>query len=324
MHIAILAYDGISPYLLSTPVMVFGEPFALSSDRLSVCASQARLRSAEGLTLEVPCDLARARDADLVILPGWRNPQDSVDPEILDVLSQAADRGAVVVGLCLGAFGLAEAGLLAGKRATTHWQHAARLAERFKDVCVDSDALFIDEGHIVTSAGLAAGLDCCLHVLGRMRGVTEANRVARHLVAAPQRQGEQPQLLKQAVPASSTAKRLSDALEALRNAPEQKPSLNHLAEQVGLSRRSLTRHIRERTGGSLQDWMRHIRVAKAQEEMVRGTFGLDRVALLSGFSDSQALRAAFKATLGMTPSQWIARQRFAMEHQNGRGPGLVD
>lgn len=316
MHIAVLAYDGISAYLLSTPVMVFGAPFAAPGDRLSICATHARLRSAGGLTLEVSSDLTQASDADIVILPGWRDSQEPVDPDIVDVLSQAATRGAVVVGLCLGAFGLAEAGLLAGKRATTHWQHAFRLAERFKDVQVDSDALFIDEGQVVTSAGLAAGLDCCLYVLGRMRGVTEANRVARHLVAAPQRHGEQPQLLKQAVPTSSAAKRLGDALEALRDAPEETPSLDHLAERVGLSRRSLTRHIRERTGGSLQDWLRHIRVAKAQEQMARGTIGLDRIATLSGFSDSQALRTAFKTSLGMTPSQWLARQRLAMDHQS--------
>ncbi len=123
--------------------------------------------------------------------------------DMVGTLRDAHERGAVVVGLCLGAFGLAQAGLLDGRRATTHWAHAATFAARFPQVEVDAGALFVDEGAVLTSSGIASGLDCCLHLLARLRGAGEANRVARHLVVAPQRAGAQPQLIARPSPASS-------------------------------------------------------------------------------------------------------------------------
>lgn len=308
MRVAVLAFDGISPFMLSTPLAVFGEPFLASGHRVEVCAATPRF-GAGMLTVEAPSPLDAAREADVVILPGWRNAGEPVTADLVGALRAAHERGAVVVGLCLGAFGLAQAGLLDGRRATTHWAQAAAFAARFPQVEVDPGALFVDEGAVLTSAGIAAGLDCCLHLLSRLRGAGEANRVARHLVVAPQRAGAQPQLIDRPSPTSSADRRVSTLLETLWADPRDPAALDSLAAQAGLSRRTLTRHVRARTGGSLGEWLRRARLARAQDLLTGGARGLDDIAARSGFPDAHALRAAFRAELGLTPTQWQARQR---------------
>lgn len=309
MRIAVLAYDRISPFMLSTPLAVFGEPFVASDHLVEVCASQTRLSASGGLTVEASRRLDAAREADILILPGWRNADEPVSPDIVSELRAADARGATVVGLCLGAFGLAEAGLLDGRRATTHWARAETFATRYPGVAVDAGALFVDEGRILTSAGIASGLDCCLHLLARISGVGEANRVARHLVVAPQRAGAQPQLIERPAIGSSADRRANEVLESIRADPIRTPSLDELAERAGMSRRSLTRHIQARTGGSLGDWLRRMRLARAQELMAAGSRGLEDIAMRCGFPDAHALRTAFRAELGLSPTQWLARQR---------------
>lgn len=310
MRLAVIAYDQISPFMLSTPLAVFGEPFLDCGHEVDVCAAVPRISAPGGLVIEVPLPLEAAREADVVILPGWRDPDEPVGAAITAELRAAAGRGAIVAGLCLGAFGLAEAGLLDGRRATTHWAYAARFAERYPQVAVDPGAIFIDEGPVLTSAGIAAGLDCCLHVLARLAGAGEANRIARQLVVAPQRSGAQPQLIERpALGAAPADLRLEGLLDELRADPGRTPSLDDLARRAGMSRRSLTRHIRARTGGSLGDWLRRLRLARAQDLLAAGAQGLEDVAERSGFPDSQALRSAFRTELGLTPRQWLARQR---------------
>lgn len=307
MRLAVLAYEGISPFMLSTPLAVFGEPFVAGEHRIDVCAAVPRFAASGGLTIEASHRLEAAREADIVLLPGWRDVDEPVSTEIVAELRAAQMRGAIVAGLCLGAFGLAEAGLLDGRRATTHWARAGTFAERYPRVAVDAGALFVDEGQVLTSAGIASGLDCCLHLLARISGIGEANRVARHLVVAPQRMGEQPQLIDRPAIGTSADRRVTEILEALRAHPGPAPALDDLAERAGMSRRTLTRHIRARTGGSLGEWLRRIRVARAQELLVAGARGLDDVATRCGFPDAHALRAAFRAELGLTPTQWLAR-----------------
>lgn len=309
MRLAVLAYDGISPFMLSTPLAVFGEPFLAGGHRVDVCAETRRISATGGLVIEAPHPLEAAREADVVILPGWRDVDEPVPAAILAELTAADRRGAIVTGLCLGAFGLAQAGLLDGRRATTHWARAETFARRYPEVRVDPGALFVDEGRVLTSAGIAAGLDCCLHLLARISGVGEANRVARHLVVAPQRAGAQPQIIARPAIGSPVDRRVTELLEALRADPAATPALDALATRAGMSRRSLTRHIRARTGGSLGDWLKRARLARAQEMLAAGARGLDAIAQRCGFADAQALRLAFRSELGVTPRQWLARQR---------------
>ncbi|WP_406735835.1 GlxA family transcriptional regulator [Thioclava sp. GXIMD4215] len=309
MKVAIIAYDGISPFMLSTPMAVFGESFLTSGHLVNVCSSEPRFTASGGLNIEAPCSLKEARGADIVILPGWRDHEEAVPNSILDELGAAHDRGAIVVGLCLGAFGLAQSGILDGRRATTHWARCEVFSLRFPHVTVDKKAIFVDEGSVVTSAGIASGIDCCLHLLARISGTGEANRIARHLVVAPQRFGTQPQLIERSAAGTSADKRIEDLLDEIRADPTLAPSLDDLAARAGMSRRTLTRHIRARTGGSLGDWIRRLRLMRAQELMCAGIRGLSGIAVRSGFPDDHALRAAFKTELGVSPRQWLARQR---------------
>ncbi|WGD32259.1 helix-turn-helix domain-containing protein [Ancylobacter sp. WKF20] len=309
MRLAVLAYEGISPFMLSTPLAVFGEPFIAGGHRIDVCATVSRFAASGGLTIEAAHPLDAARDADIVILPSWRDADEPVSNDIVAELQAAQRRGAIVVGLCLGAFGLAEAGLLDGRRATTHWARTATFAERYPKVTVDAGALFVDAGPVLTSAGIASGLDCCLHLLARISGINEANRVARHLVVAPQRMGEQLQLIDRPAIGTSADLRVTEILETVRADPTVVPELDDLAQRAGMSRRSLTRHIRARTGGSLGEWLKRARLVRAQELLAGGARGLDDIAVRSGFPDAHALRSAFRSELGVTPTQWLARQR---------------
>lgn len=309
MRLAVIAYDQISPFMLSTPLVVFGEPFVRAGHRVDICAPHPQIAATGGLQITAPHGLEVAEQADVVILPGWRDYRQPVSAEILDTLRRANERGALVVGLCLGAFGLAEAGLLDGRRATTHWACADSFAARYPKVIVDKGAIYVDEGAVMTSAGIASGIDCCLHLLARISGAGEANRVARHLVVAPQRAGAEPQLVERPAIASSADLRLAGLLDEIRANPAAAPSLDEMALRAGMSRRSLTRHIRARTGGSLGAWLRRLRLTRAQDLMTTGARGIEDIAFRSGFPDEHALRAAFRAELGMSPRQWLARQR---------------
>jgi transcriptional regulator GlxA family with amidase domain len=306
MRIAVIAYDQISPFMLSTPLAVFGGP--LTGHQVDICAARSRVSAQGGLTIDVPHPLDAAGAADVVLLPGWRDHAEPLDQVIIEQLQAAQAGGAIVVGLCLGAFGLAQAGLLDGKCATTHWARIEAFAARFPKVLVDPVAIFVDEGNLLTSAGVASGLDCCLHLLSRISGAGQANRVARHMLVAPQRSGNQAQLIEHPVIGSTLDRRLADILGGIHADPRQTPSLDQLAAQAGMSRRSLSRHIRARTGGSLGDWTRQARVARAQELLLAGVRGLDKLADLSGFATAQALRCAFRIELGMSPRQWLARR----------------
>ena len=308
MKIALLAYDGISPFMLSTPIAVFGEYSAPGSYQIDVCADTESVVTSGGLTIAVSSTLASASSADLVIFPGWREANERVPQAIINVLISAADRGAIVVGLCLGAFGLAQAGLLNGRRATTHWACAELFATRFPDIQVDAGAIFIDEGCVVTCAGVASALDCCLHLVARFSGQAEANRIARYLVVAPQRSGANAQLLDQPAPVSTSEHRVAQLLEALWADPVNIPSLNDLAQSVGMSARSLTRHIRTRTGDNLSGWLRRARLSRAQGLLAAGN-PIELTAVDCGFPDSQALRTAFGREYRMSPRQWVASQR---------------
>lgn len=311
MHIAIIAYDGISPFMLSTPLAVFGEPFVAGGHEVWVCGENSRVSATGGLSIDTPYGLEKAGAADVVILPGWRNADEAISAEIIREISMAAERGAMVAGLCLGAFGLAEAGLLDGRRATTHWARIDTFAARYPRVTVDPGAIFVDEGMVLTSAGIASGLDCCLHILARLSGSAEANRVARHLVLATQRSGGQPQLIERPVPASSADLRVARILDDLIADPTGVPSLDDLAERAGMSRRSFSRHIRAQTGDNLVAWLRRARVARAQTFLLEGASGLDQIAGRCGFPDAKSLRQAFRTEVGVTPKQWQARQRLS-------------
>ena len=312
VRIAVIAFDGITPFHLSVPCLVFdaapdGEGCGFD---VRVCAADGTpLRTSAGFAIATDYDLHALDEADIVIMPSWHNDCRAAPPALLDALRAAHARSARVVGLCRGAFPLAEAGLLDGLTATTHWQFAAALASHYPKVKVDSDVLYVDAGQVLTSAGVAAGLDCCLHLLRALCGAEVANRVARQLVIAPHRQGGQAQFIERPLPVSGSDSRFAEVLEWVGQRLEQEHAIDSLAERAAMSRRNFTRHFRLATGTSFKQWLLGQRLAHAQSMLERGDASIEVVAQQAGFGSALSLRQHFRTVLQMSPSAYRAAHR---------------
>lgn len=304
-QIAIVVFEGLSPFHYAVPQLVFGEDRqVLGVPRLSVTVCGERrgpVRCASGLTVNAGATYAALERADLVVVPSW-SMKGPVPSRLTTALQRAKDSGATVVGLCLGAFVLAEAGLLEGKRATTHWHWASEFRERFPNVQLDPQVLYVDEGDgAVTSAGTAAGIDCCLHLLRRMCGAEVTNRVARRIVIAPHRAGGQAQFVEEPVPRSPTGERLASVLEWAVAHLQQPHSIDSLAKRAALSRRTFTRHFQKATGESALQWLLKQRLAAAARLLEGGTQSIEAVADAVGFGSAASLRQHFTRAYGVSP-----------------------
>ncbi|AVR94536.1 GlxA family transcriptional regulator [Pseudoduganella armeniaca] len=312
-RIAVVAFDGITPFHLSVPCLVFGSGDAGAAPfDVTVCATMAgTLRTSAGFAIAVESDLEALADAAIVVVPSWHDDYRPAPPALLDALRAAHGRGARIVGLCLGAFVLAEAGLLDGRGATTHWASAAELARRHPRVRVDADVLYVDEGSVLTSAGVAAGLDCSLHLLRQLAGADVANRVARRLLVAPHRTGGQAQFIERPVPAAGQGGRFAQVLEWVLAHLAQEHSIDALAERAAMSRRNFTRHFRQSTGTSFKQWLLGQRLAHAQLLLESGDTPVELVAQASGFGSALSLRQHFRTAFQTSPSQYRKQFRAA-------------
>lgn len=311
--VAVVAFDGISPFHLSVPCLVFGEDRTDRGDRryeVIVCSSgRAPLRTNAGFTVQTAQGLDALRRADLVIVPSWPDAAAPVPKALSDALRAAHRRGAKIVGLCLGAFVLAEAGLLRGRSATTHWYVAGEFARRYPGVEVQPEVLYVDEGDVVTSAGTAAAIDCCLHLLRVRHGAEAANRAARRMVVAPHRAGGQAQYIEQPVPAAPQRDRLTPLIEWLRQHLQEPHGLDELAQRACMSRRNFTRRFRELTGTSVGAWLQDQRLALAQRLLETTSSSMEEVALACGIGSAISLRQQFRAKYDLSPTQY--RRQFA-------------
>jgi transcriptional regulator GlxA family with amidase domain len=253
--------------------------------------------------------LAELTRADVVIVPSWRNVDELAAPALLQALRDAHARGAVVMGLCLGAYVLAQAGLLDGMTATTHWAFADDFAARFPALTVAPDSLYLDDGQVLTSAGTAAAIDCCLHLLRRQCGAAAAGQVARYLVTPPHRQGGQAQYIAQPLPANTRDDRLSGLLDEVRASLAAPHTLDSLAARVLMSRRTFTRHFRQLTGSTVQQWLLAERLARAQQLLETTALPVEAIAQQAGFGSAPSLRLHFRRRFGVAPGDW--RRSFA-------------
>ncbi|HZX27615.1 MAG TPA: helix-turn-helix domain-containing protein [Telluria sp.] len=308
IDIAVLAFDGISPFHLSVPCLVFGEDHTddgVPRNALRICAERpGRLGTTAGFALEAPHGLDGLRGADLVIVPSWPDPATPASAALCDALRAAHADGATVVGLCLGAFPVAQAGLLDGRGATTHWRCADAFARRFPQVKLDPAVLYVEDGRVVTSAGTAAGLDCCLHLLRGQIGAELANRVARRIVVAPHRAGGQAQFIEQPVIARPDGDRLAAALAWARQNLNGELDVDALAARSLMSRRTFTRQFRERTGTTFSQWLVQQRVALSQRLLETTDFAVERIAAEAGFGSAISLRQHFARQLRITPAAY--------------------
>jgi len=304
-RVALLVCDRFSPFHLSVPGLVFGNSLPGESlFDLRLCAAEpGPLTSSLGLQLVAGEDLSGLATADLVVVPYWRAPEERPPEALLQALQQAHGRGARLVGLCLGTYVLAYAGLLDGRPAATHWEFAADFAARFPAVGLDAEALYRDDGDLVTSAGTAASLDCCLHLVRQYHGPALANRLARRLVVAPHREGGQAQFIERPLPQGGADARINGLLARLEQQLAAPGSLDELAASVAMSRRTFTRKFLQATGLSVGEWLTQRRLQQAQGLLLAG-HSVARIAEQLGFGSEAALRTQFKRQYRLTPSQW--------------------
>lgn len=246
-----------------------------------------------------------------MIVPAWRDPDERPPELLLQALRSAHARGARIVGLCLGAFVLAEAGLLDGRAASTHWVWSEDFARKYPKVKLDQKVLYVDDGDILTSAGTAAAIDCCLHLLRRDHGADVANRVARRMVVAPHRHGGQAQYIEQPLPASGGSDALTVTLDWAIEHLEQPLCLDVLAERAAMSRRNFTRRFKLKTGTTVSQWLLNHRLASAQRLLETSDKAIDRIAELAGFGSTVSLRQHFSAAFAISPAAYRKQYRRA-------------
>lgn len=312
---AVIVFNGINPFHLSVPCIIF-RPDANNSQipdfNVKVCAvDPSPIPTNVGYSIHASHTLAGLRDAETIIVPSWRDTSEVPPKALLNALRKAHQRGAKIVSFCLGAFVLAAAGLLDGRRATTHWKWAAELAERYPQINVEPDVLYVDEGDIVTAAGCAAAIDCCLHLLRTQYGAEVANHIARRMVVPPFRQGGQAQFIEQPVFSSVAPDRLSLVMEWMTQNLDAAHTLDDLAERALMSRRTFTRRFRQVTGTTVGQWLLNQRLALAQRMLEMTDKPIELVAETAGFASPVLFRRCFGQAFGIKPS--VYRREFRGE-----------
>ncbi len=317
-HVVALAYDGLCTFEFGCAYEIFGLPrpeLDRSWYRFDVCAVEpGPLRAAGGLAVAAPYDLDLVERADTVIVPGWRGADAPPPRSLLDALARAAGRGGRLVSICSGVFVLAATGVLNGKRATTHWRYADLLARRYPEIRVDPDVLYVDEGSVLTSAGSAAGLDLCLHIVRRDHGAAVANNVARRLVLAPHRDGGQQQFVAMPLARQDGNGRLAALLDWLPGHLDEELTVGDLARRAGMSVRAFQRRFRDTLGTTPGEWLARQRVAHARQLAETTDLSVEQIAAQSGFGSVETLRHHFRRLVGTTPGRY--RRSFA---QPGNG-----
>ncbi|WP_175732284.1 transcriptional regulator FtrA [Burkholderia ambifaria] len=303
-----LAYDRLCTFEFGCVVELFAlERPELGVDwyRFAVCASEpGPVRAAGGITVAAPYRLATLDRADTIVIPGWRDP-DELPPELLlKKLRAAHRRGARLCSICSGVFVLAAAGVLDGLTVTTHWRYAERLQARYPALHVNPDALYVDEGQIVTSAGSAAGLDMLLHLVRRDHGGAIANRVAQRLVLPPHRDGGQAQFVPRPV-APGGGDRLAKLIDWMRAHAAEPHTLASLAAQAAMSTRTLQRQFADATGMSPLMWLIRERVNIAKDMLeTHPALSLAQIAARSGFGSEESLRRHFRRVAATSPAAY--------------------
>jgi len=260
-----------------------------------------------GVTVGTTHSVRMLTKAGTVVIPGWPRLDVPPPPPMLAAVRAAYARGARLVSICSGAFVLAAAGLLDGRRVTTHWRHAARLARAYPRVVVDPSVLYVESGRIYTAAGSAAGIDLGLHVVRQDYGSDIANTVARRMVVPPHRDGGQAQFVATAVPPADGS--LAPLLDWASARLDQPLTTSVLARKARLSTRTLVRRFAAQAGTTPHQWLIHQRVLRAQWLLERSDLGIDRVAELSGLATAETLRHHFRRRVGTSPLAY--RRRFA-------------
>ncbi|WP_296252309.1 transcriptional regulator FtrA [uncultured Enterobacter sp.] len=311
--VVVLAYDGLCTFEFGVAVEIFGLPrpeMGESWYRFAVAGVEdGELRATGGIRILADGDLGLLEGADLILVPGWRGIDAAVPDALCAALRRASARGCQLLSICSGVFVLAATGLLDGRKATTHWRYIEALKTRYPAIDVVEDVLYQDEGDILTSAGSAAGIDLCLHVVRRDYGMEAANRVARRLVIPPHRDGSQTQQLSRPVAQLRESQRLGQLFDFLHQHLALAHTVESLARRVGMSQRTFLRRFQDATGTTPTRWLLNERLLRAKDYLENSKLSIDSIAEQTGFGQAATLRHHFRQHYALSPARY--RKQFA-------------
>ena len=304
-NVVALLPDPVSVFELGVASEVFGLDRSAQGiplvDYAVVKWQRGPVRTTSGFSVDTTHRLDRTHQADLVIVPSWPEPEQAPPPAVCAALHAAVDRGAWVLGFCSGAFALAHAGLLDGRRATTHWYYADRFARIFPRIELDPAVLYVADGPVMTSAGTSAAIDLCLHLLRETEGPETANAVARRMVVPPQRDGGQAQYIDLPLP---TCASLAPLLAWMNQNLDREQPVGDLARRALMSSRTFARRFRAETGTTPHNWLTGQRVLHAQRLLENTDQDIESVARLCGFGNAATLRHHFQSRVGTSPLRY--------------------
>ncbi len=305
--VAALTYDGLCTFEFGIAVEVFGlkrPEFDFPWYQFAVVAAESRrVRATGGIVVEADAGLDLLKQARTIIVPGWRDTHERPPEKLLAALRAAAQRGARCISICSGVFVLAAAGLLDGKRATTHWRHIPALKRQYPTILAEENILYADEGDVITSAGSAAGIDACLHLVRRDFGSKIANIVARRLVLPPHREGGQTQFIPAPVH-EHAGQPVSAVMDWIRLRIAEPITIAQMADRAAMSERTFLRRFNETVGVTPMTWLQRERMFRAQEMLEASDASLGDIAYQCGYPSLETFRVSFKRIVGTSPAAY--------------------
>lgn len=312
-NVVVLVYDGLCTFEFAIAVEVFGLPRPEMGNgwyRFRVCSLETGpLRCTGGVYVDGGGSLAGLSEAGTIIIPGWKGFDVLPPARLITALRKAHASGARLVSICSGVFVLAAAGLLNKRRATTHWRYIDALRSKYPEIQVEPNVLYVDEGRVLTSAGSAAGIDLCLHIVRQDFGAEIANRVARRLVVPPHREGGQAQFISEPMRRMPNGG-LASILDWLESHLDEELSVSELARRAAMSPRTFARQFRRQTGTTPHRWVTHLRLMAAQRRLEKTNDSMDEVAVAVGWQTAATLRQHFSRQLGTSPT--LYRRKFSI------------
>jgi AraC family transcriptional activator FtrA len=320
--VAAVVYEGLCTFEFGIVVELFGlrrKNLGVDWYDFEVCSlERGPIRATGGILVEAQRGLHSLRRAGTIVIPGWRHADEPPPRRLVHALRTAYAEGARLVSICSGVFVLAATGLLDGKRATTHWRYADRLMSRFPQIRVEPDVLYVDEGNILTSAGSAAGIDLCLHIVRCDYGAEIANEIARRLVMPPHREGGQAQYVRDPIRSVATGG-LAPVLQWAQAHLDEALRVEDMARRAAMSPRTFARRFRDQTGTTPHQWLMHQRLLSAQGRLEKSGENIDQVAEAVGLQTAATLRQYFSRVLGTTPTAY--RRQFSTRSKSMPGNG---
>ncbi len=304
--VALIVPPRTSAFHFAVPLMVFSMELAEGHlfDLKVIAPGGQPLQAERALTVVPDGGLELTETADILVVPSWHDLDTPPQSDLVDALVRAHARGADVVGLCYGAYALAYAGLLDGKRAATHWMGEQDFGKRFPRVKLDTNALYVEEDGLITSAGTGAGLDCCLHIVRKYYGSKVANKVARMMVIPPHREGGQAQFIEQPMASSTQDAQINRLLDYLRANLAMQHTVEDLAARTSVSRRTFTRHFSKATSMTLVEWLVNERLQRARELLESTSLPVEKISDVVGFQTPVSLRQHFRKRFQVSPRDW--------------------